>query len=384
MTTSSTWPRRSPTRCSTRATCSTRTGPARSKNQSRWQFGVLGPPRAGAGELRRGAGHGACSACCAPRAPIAAVTIHLRFLQLQVREVAAAHRRRRATSRSPRSTSTAVACSAGTRRSSTRSRCPTARSTAPADVPARRSRPARTSSRSPTRPARCVGRIVRRRWPLTAARARRRRAPTTGCLRLTRRRRQRRTPSAVAGKDAAIRVSLIGAHLLLEAHDAGVRLAARAARRGRRAPPSAAGSAAAGRCWPARRARPTSCWARRSSCTTTPRSPSRAPGALFDAHRDRRDPHPAGDDDDRRREGRGPGHRPAGRARSSTAATRCRPRTCSSCTASCATRTPRRRAGRRPDIPTCATSSRRLRHRRRALVGSRRPTPRCSPTSTPS
>ena len=37
-------PAPSPTRCSTRAICSTRTGRTRGKNQSRWQFGVLGPP----------------------------------------------------------------------------------------------------------------------------------------------------------------------------------------------------------------------------------------------------------------------------------------------------------------------------------------------------
>ena len=35
--------RRSPTRCSTRATCSTRTARRRRKNQVRWQWGVLFP-----------------------------------------------------------------------------------------------------------------------------------------------------------------------------------------------------------------------------------------------------------------------------------------------------------------------------------------------------
>ena len=39
---------RSPTRCSTRATCSTPTARAPRKNRSRWQFGVLGPPGAAA------------------------------------------------------------------------------------------------------------------------------------------------------------------------------------------------------------------------------------------------------------------------------------------------------------------------------------------------
>ena len=55
--------------------------------------------------------------------------------------------------------------------------------------------------------------------------------------------------------------------------------------------------------------------------------------------RDRRDPHPAGDDADRRGEGRRRGPRTRRRRRSSTAASRCRPRSCSGCTASCATRT---------------------------------------------
>ena len=41
-----TGPAPSPTRCSTRAICSTRTARTSSKNQSRWQFGVLGPPGA--------------------------------------------------------------------------------------------------------------------------------------------------------------------------------------------------------------------------------------------------------------------------------------------------------------------------------------------------
>ena len=36
-----------------------------------------------------------------------------------------------------------------------------------------------------------------------------------------------------------------------------------------------------------------------------------SPGDLYDSTRDRRDPGPPGDDPDRRREGRGPGHRPA-------------------------------------------------------------------------
>ena len=55
-----------------------------------------------------------------------------------------------------------------------------------------------------------------------------------------------------------------------------VRLAARTARVGRRRGGRAAGSIAAFRCWPAGPASATWCWSRRSSSTTTRRSPNRA------------------------------------------------------------------------------------------------------------
>jgi len=89
-----------------------------------------------------------------------------------------------------------------------------------------------------------VGRIVRRRWPLTA-RVRTRFEPDDGLVRLTVAVRNEH-PAAVSDKDAAIRRSLIGAHLLVEAHDgAFVSLLD---------PPPVAAAAAARcrqhRCWP--------------------------------------------------------------------------------------------------------------------------------------
>ena len=75
-------------------------------------------------------------------------------------------------------------------------------------------------------------------------------------------------------------------------------------------------------------------------------------GRAVRLHRDRRDPHAAGDDDDRRGEGAGPGHRPAGRRRSSTAATRCRRRHAAAARrAARSARRARRRPGLIPEIP---------------------------------
>ena len=70
------------------------------------------------------------------------------------------------------------------------------------------------------------------------------------------------------------------------------------------------------RCWPvlaaSGRTRTTSSWCRRSSSRTT-RDRCGERRLAVRLHRDRRDPDPAGPDDDRRGEGRGSGHRPAGR-----------------------------------------------------------------------
>ena len=57
-----------------------------SKNQSRWQFGVLGPPRASAASYAEDPGL-SFQCLLAPATGAATVSPHLRFLQLQVRSV---------------------------------------------------------------------------------------------------------------------------------------------------------------------------------------------------------------------------------------------------------------------------------------------------------
>ncbi|HXH77579.1 hypothetical protein [Nocardioides sp.] len=57
-----------------------------SKNQSRWQFGVLGPPRASAASFAEEPGL-SFQCLLAPSSGMATVRPHLRFLQLQVRSV---------------------------------------------------------------------------------------------------------------------------------------------------------------------------------------------------------------------------------------------------------------------------------------------------------
>src|SRR3954454_1501839 len=56
------------------------------KNQSRWQFGVLGPPLASAASFAEEPGM-SFQCLLAPAAGAATVSPHLRFLQLQVRAV---------------------------------------------------------------------------------------------------------------------------------------------------------------------------------------------------------------------------------------------------------------------------------------------------------
>ena len=80
---------------------------------------------------------------------------------------------------------------------------------------------------------------------------------------------------------------------------------------------------------------------------------AREPGRLLRRDRDRRDPRAAGAHPDRRREGRGPRHRSRGRRPSSTAATTCRPRSGSGCTARSARSAlrPRRRPAQPEPLP---------------------------------
>ncbi len=242
------------------------------------------------------------------------VTVHLRFLQLQARDVERLRRRPASSPVAELQRRRPDAAAAGTRRSSRRS---TARRTLVAG--SRRPGPvvecrARTSSRADA-DGDAVGRIVRA--PVAADRAGRRRRlePDDGLPAADRRGRQRRTRTPVDRQGRRRSgSSLIGAHLLLEAARRARSSRCSTRREARAAAAAAATRTAAGRCWPAPRARPTACSASPIILYDHPEVAAREPGRAVRLHRDRRDPHPAGDDDDRRGEGRGPGHRPAGRA----------------------------------------------------------------------
>jgi hypothetical protein len=179
------------------------------KNRSRWQFGVLGPPKA-AGPAFAEAPSMATQCLLTPGllTPAAAgVRLHLRFLHLQVRDV----QRRR-----PDGSHATVAELSDHGKPVVSWDEAVEREIEIAAVPL--DRPAEFPVEIPggedVEPI-AEGRIVRRRWPLTA------RLHTSvetddGYLRLTVRLTNEH-PGEVADKPAAIRRSLIGAHLVLEA-----------------------------------------------------------------------------------------------------------------------------------------------------------------------
>jgi hypothetical protein len=211
------------------------------KNQARWQFGVLGPPGAAARGLGEEPGM-AMQCLLAVRDPDATVSIHLRFLQLQVRE---AQRRDEGGGHTAVDALTVAGASVLTwdeaveREITLEARPLVEPIDVPVEVPGGEDvEPVAGDDGAP------VGRIVRRRWPL-AARIRARTEPDGHYLRLSVSVDNER-PEPVADKDAAIRTSLIGAHLVLEA--TGVDFVSLLD------PPDAAKAAAAGcrqqRCWP--------------------------------------------------------------------------------------------------------------------------------------
>ena len=241
---------RSPTRCSTRATCSTRTGPARRKNQSRWQFGVLGPPRASAASFAERPGHGDPVPARSRVGRRPAVT-HAPALPAAPGALGRAARRRRLPvgRRAGRGRTVGADLGRGGRaRGRARRRSTSAgRPWSPVDDPVAASR------RSPSLDATgsMVGRIVRRR--LAAARRAQRgcRAPMTGSLRLTVDVTNTH-PDAVHGKDDAIAV-------LADRRARAARRRRRPSssrcstrRRGRSRRGGRCASSAAGRCWPGR------------------------------------------------------------------------------------------------------------------------------------
>ncbi|WP_328583592.1 hypothetical protein [Streptomyces sp. NBC_00370] len=216
------------------------------KNQSRWQFGVLGPPSAAPASF--GEDPGMAMQCLltapgdAPEGTAARVTVHLRFLQLQVREV---QRLEADGSHSPVGELTVAGVSVLSWDEAVEQEI--ALGTVPLDgptdrlltVPGGEEIEALTDERGVR-----VGRIVRRREELTA-RVRTETAVDDGFVRLTVSVDNEHAATA-ADKDAAIRASLIGTHLLLRAEGAEfVSLLE----------PPAAAEAAAGRCrqrrcWP--------------------------------------------------------------------------------------------------------------------------------------
>ncbi|HEX8094645.1 hypothetical protein [Jatrophihabitans sp.] len=187
------------------------------KNQSRWQFGVLGPPQASAASFSEAPGM-SMQCLLRPRdtdasgAPDATVTIHLRFLQLQVRQT------QRLDAGGYRSVdsllvngSTVLSWDEAVEREIT---LPEVRvdqaAEYPLEFPGGEDVEAVTDESGSE-----VGRIVRRRWPITA-RLRTSAEIDDGCYRLSVQV-ENTHPEPVTGKDAAIRVSLIGAHLLIQA-----------------------------------------------------------------------------------------------------------------------------------------------------------------------
>ncbi|MFD3523203.1 hypothetical protein [Streptomyces sp. NPDC058653] len=218
------------------------------KNRSRWQFGVLGPPDAAPGSFAEDPGMETQCLLTVPDEASAAgaeVTVRLRFLQLQVREV-------QRLDEDGGHTPVAALDVAGVPVLSWDEavECELDLGAVPLKGDGGSTEEAHTvaggEEAEPLTDAHgvAVGRVVRRREPLTA-RVRTRTTRDDGFLRLSVSV-ENEHPGTATDKDAAIRASLIGAHLLLQAHGAEfVSL---------REPPDGAAPAAARcrqrRCWP--------------------------------------------------------------------------------------------------------------------------------------
>jgi len=235
------------------------------KNRSRWQFGVLGPPVAASPAFAEDARM--AMRCLLPSAVRAgSVTIHLRFLQLQTRQVLDADCRPVSSLRVGDET-VLTWDEAVEHELAFGVPLATDKSDFPVFVP----------GGADEEPLGDEGLIVRRRWPLTA-RVRVTVSPDDDFLRLTVAVRNEH-PDAVTGKDEAIRHSLLGAHLLLEAHGATFV--------SMQDPPAfaadAAGRCRQERCWPVLAGSDTVLIGAPIILYDHPAVATQSPGALFDA-----------------------------------------------------------------------------------------------------
>jgi hypothetical protein len=186
-----------------------------SKNQSRWQFGVLGPPGASAAGLGEEPGMAMQCLVSSPEGT-GTITLSLRFLQLQVREAQRAdpgggYLQVESLDVAGRSVLT---WDEAVEREITLSPQPVFD---PLDTELEVDG-GQDIELAPDEDGRPAGRIVRRRWPLTA-RVRMDAVIDEGFVRLSVQvDNQRAAP--VVDKDAAIRSSLIGAHVVLQARGA--------------------------------------------------------------------------------------------------------------------------------------------------------------------
>jgi hypothetical protein len=186
-----------------------------SKNRARWQFGVLGPPNATPASFAEQPGM-ALQCLLRPRAPIAAVAIHLRFLQLQVREV---QRRTGDDTYEPVDTLDVEGIRLLSWDEAVEREIDLGEYSLDGLAEYPISVPGGTDVEPVTGPDGVQhGRIVRRRQAVSAT-VRVGAEAADGFVRLAVAV-ENEHPDPVDGKDAAIRVSLIGAHLVLEAREA--------------------------------------------------------------------------------------------------------------------------------------------------------------------
>ncbi len=186
-----------------------------SKNQSRWQFGVLGPP--GASTASFGEDPGMSMECLlATGGSPATLTVHLRFLHLQVREAQQLDESGEFLPVDELAVDggSVLSWDEAVEREITLPEQPLLEPFETVlEVPGGEDVEVLTRSRGLA-----TGRLVRRRWPLRA-RVRWHTTAEDGFVRLSVSV-DNEHPDVAGDKDAAIRTSLIGAHLLIEARGA--------------------------------------------------------------------------------------------------------------------------------------------------------------------